>query len=81
MYTIGTRIKVRKEISEAVSKEKGCGGKHNVEYALEGMLAVGAGLSPYDRSSLIGHFAPVFGDILAVALHITLHSPVPPKNR
>src|SRR4051795_12592747 len=39
---------------------------------IEGMLAIGAGLSPNHGAGLIIHPQPIFGNALAVAFHIAL---------
>ena len=43
-----------------------------MQQLVKGMLAIGAGLTPYNRASLIIHRCAVFGDPLAIALHIAL---------
>lgn len=48
------------------------GGVTLVDELVEGVLSVGPGLAPHDRSSLVVHTGAVFGDVLPVGLHVAL---------
>lgn len=62
----------KKKKKKGVCVRSALGGVTLMDKLVEGVLSVGPGLAPHDRSGLVVHTGAIFGDVLPVRLHVAL---------